>query len=295
MDTSYYPYRAAPVRRRAGCRPWIVLFLIVVVLLGVGIWSGILPVLNLFHSSGPITLTTSAAPTLIISNNARNSNSLRQREAAPVRIVGGNTRGKIVIEATNIPLIGDSRIAYRQTQDHAVTFFTVDYRYQGSITITVPPESTIRLDSYENSADISGVTGRLVVTMYTGSIHLSNCILSGPSLLKSYKGTLSLEHVTLKSSSTFESYLGNITFQGELAPPWHYFFSTYQGAIVVKMPATSSFVVDASTYQHMITSDFPGLPSAQSQLQGNVGALPGAYLHLYTYQNTISLQRSEGA
>lgn len=295
MDAPPPYYRAALVRRRrSGYGIGLVLVLVLIVSLGIAAWSGLLPVQNLLHN-GPITITTSNAPTLIISNDASNSNSLIQRDAAPIHIIGSSIRGRVIIQATNIPLIGFPLLSYRQTSDHAVTFLHVDYHYSGIIAITVPRDVSIRLDSYGNGAEISGVTGRLVFTTYTGNIHVSNSIFSGPSLLQSYKGSLNLENVALKYPGSFESYQGDITFQGELAPLGDYFLSTYQGAIVLKLPASSSFTVDASTYQHTVITDFPRLPSGQPELHGSVGSSPRASIHLYTYQNTITLQQSKGA
>lgn len=281
-----------PRRQRVrGCSCLITTLLLLVVAGGL-VWFELPPIRDLFHTGAPLTISVPTSSTLLIHNDARNNSELLPREAAHIHIHAGKSDNEVLIQATNIPTVGVSLINYRQNQDHTLTFIDIDRTYKGSIEITVPARTNIQLDSYENGADLAGLAGRLVLNTYKGNIHISRTTLTGPSFFSSYQGAIVADHVILKYASSFKSYRGDITFQGVLAPQGDHFFYTYNGAITLLLPVTSSFSVDAYTYKNQFITDFPGLRPNNRSLQGTIGHVPQAHLHLFTYQNTIKIQRS---
>lgn len=289
MDSLSQQY---PRSRARGCS-CLVLTICVLVLSGGLAWFSLPPVRDLFHNGAPITISVPNSSTLFINNDARNGSLLLKRDAAHIHIHAGASDNKVLIRATNIPIIGESLISYHQNADPALTFIDVNRNYRGSIDIEVPVHTNIHLDSYENGVDIDGLTGRFVLNSYQGSIHVSHSTLSGPSLLTSYQGSIVADTVILKYASSFKSYQGDITFQGVPAPEGDHFFYTYNGAITLMLPATSSFSVDAYTYTNLFTTDFSGLQAGNRTLQGTIGQSPRTHLHLFTYQNAIKIQRSK--
>jgi hypothetical protein len=279
-------------RRNSGCRIGC-LFLLVLIfsLLGLAIWRGFFPFVHI----GPKSISVGNSPVILINNEAYNRNSLRRSDPAPVRIHAGSMPDVVKISASNIPFVGAFPISYRQSLDRLVTVIKVDSGYRGSIDITVPQGASIKYDSHESGIAIDGLTGRVAINVYKGHIHVSNCAFSGPSLLKSYQGELVLQGVTLKYASSFESYEGAISFHGSLAPQGQHFFSSYKGAVSLKLPGFSSFVVDAYSYADHITTDFSGLQRQERELHGSIGQNPRAHLYLSSYESGITLEHEKGA
>jgi hypothetical protein len=293
------PYgRPRARRQRSGCLTVLSLLLLLIGLVGAASWIGWLPIpVRSWVHIGPENISLAHSSTLYIRNKANQvSSSFRLHDPALVRIQGGNLDDTIQVSVANVWVIGDSHMIATRSADQSITYLTIDYYYKGTIDITVPTNINIIYESHESGIEVKGITGRLLINSYQGNIALSNSTLTGPSLLKGYNGNIAAQNVTLKAPCSFETYNGAVTFQGSLAPQGHHFFNSYKGAITLTLPSNAAFTVEAENYQNSINSDFPGLPSVRpgtstTRLSGSVGKAPYSYLHLSTYQNSITLQK----
>lgn len=280
-------------QRRRGCT-CLPLLLIIIGLTGLAAWTGIIPVRDFVHLGAPISIPVNDNPTLFIYNSASSSSELRQRDPAPVHVSASTLSDSITIEATNLPLVGARPITYRQSTDKTFITLTIAYNYKGSIDITVPENTNIKFDSHESGISIDGINGSIVIDTHKGDIQVTDTILSGSSLFKTYEGSITLEKMTLNYASIIETYKGDITFQGNLAPTGHHFIETYSGHMTITLPTDSAFYLDASSFQsEAVITDFPGLQTDEGTTQGSTGQAPQAYLHLYSYEQAINLQRGQ--
>ncbi len=91
---------------------------------------------------------------------------------------------------------------------------------------------------------------------------------------------------------------GDITFDGSLAPRGNYQFSTDTGSIDAKLPANSSFRLDATTDTGSIDSDFTEVQVQHQDIKGDsahgdVGSSPSTTVTMKSNTGDINLHKSQ--
>lgn len=157
--------------------------------------------------------------------------------------------------------------------------------------------STINGDlTLENSA------GRVRLANVSGDIDATNvrAVEAGDDFsVTTTSGDIDLVNVTQARLSA-NSTSGMITLTGELARRGNYDFNTFSGDVVLNLPPTTAFRVNAKTPHGTIATDFAvkstGETDSQSLLQegrltGAYGASDWASLNINSFSGTVRLQK----
>ena len=280
----YYGPPYAPPHRRHRAWPWILLAVFLVLTFT---WLGGLAFGNVgFNFSGytnsvtdaPRHFAVSATPTVVINN-----------DIGSIHVQSGGTGSDVTIQATKHAGFGgnvnDVQVSY--SQNSAANTITVNVDRTSNTNffnspsvdfqVTVPNNAALELKTNTGGLDVNGVSGRMSVRSNTGSVEVSDGVLS--------------------SGSTLSSNTGSITFNGSISQTGSYQFMTNTGSINVTLPASSAFHLDANTDTGSITSDFPGVYVQHPNFTGaiahsDVGSAPQATITMTTNTGSISLHES---
>jgi hypothetical protein len=271
------PLSSPSVRRRT-IWLWIVLIsVLLVVFMGGGAFflAGSLG----YHLASTATATrhyiVRASPTIILNED---TGSIHAR--------AGATASDVIVIATRHvnwwSNADDANVTY--VQDRASNTITVNVGRAGNVVpfgaasidfdLIVPGTAVLQFKTNTGSIDVSGVSGPLVLTSNTGSVHASGDTLSG--------------------SSTLRTNTGSVTFAGSISTTGTYQFQTNTGSVSVTLPGASVFHVDASTNTGTIHTTFPAVVVVRHQFTGadahsDVGVAPQATIILITNTGSIEL------
>lgn len=262
--------RRAPGRGRLGC----LATLLVLFLLG---WLAS-ALIGLSLVWGPTVIPVSSHPTLIVESDVYNNSVINK----PVlHIHAGGPSGQIIIRPDrllNIPFGFPER--YQESSDHKTVIYDYDLPIDagGTFDITVPALTDLKVDTNSWGLQVEGVTGQMILTTNSGALTVSNCHLSGPSLLRSNGGA--------------------ITFQSTLDPGGIAQFDNNSGPITVNLPQSANVHLDAAATNGTITSNISQAsvqPSGSgAELHTDLGAAPRAILSLFNNQGTITINEQGG-
>lgn len=270
----------SPAARRRPIWPWIVLISVLLVLFisgGAFFLAGSLGYRLVSTASTTRHYTMSAFPTVALSD-----------DTGSIHVRAGTSANDVTVTATrHVGWWGaadDASVTY--TQDITSNTLTVRVGRTGSIlpfaasgvdfTLIVPGTAVLQLKTNTGSIDVSGVSGSLVLTSNTGSVHASG-------------GTLS-------SDSQLRTNTGSVTFTGAIRATGTYRFQTNTGSVRVTLPGASVFHVDASTDTGAIHTTFPAVVVVRHQFTGaeahsDVGVAPRATIILTTNTGSLELYR----
>ena len=263
-----------PVPRRRRPWLWIIGIVVIIALLGGGIQSGLKNVIN--TSSETHTYAVSTLPTLVIND-----------DTGTVTVHTGGANSPVTIQATkHFQSFGSApTVQYSQNGDTinaSVQNLSNNFLPFGTnnvdFTVTVPANANLQIHTETGSIDVNGVSGNMSLSTATGSITANQDALSG--------------------QSTLQSNTGDITFDGSIASTGNYQFSSDTGSVDVRLPANSSFHVDATTDTGSIDSDFSQIQVREhdvtgSDAHGDVGSNPGATMTLKTNTGDINLHQGQ--
>jgi hypothetical protein len=233
-----------------------------------------------YTSSSPETryFTVTANPTVVINN-----------DIGSIQVRAGGTGSNITVLATKHAAFGgnvnDVQVSYNQAIEANTITINVDRTTNANFfnspsvdfDVTVPSNAALELKTNTGGINVFGVAGRMSLTSNTGSVDVSDGVLT--------------------SSSTLNSNTGSITFNGSIGKTGAYQFTTNTGSVNVTLPANSVFHVDATTDTGSITSDFPGVtvnhPNFTGAVaHGDVGSSPQAMVTLRTNTGSINVHQS---
>lgn len=227
---------------------------------------------------GPTVIQVGSHPTLIVESDAY-SNLVIDKPV--LHIHAGGPSGQILIyphHLLGIPF-GFPEI-YHEASDHQTVIY--DYNAQpnatGTFDITVPAQTNLKVDTDNWSVQVEGITGQMVLTSNGGDLTVTNCHLSGPSLLRDNSGAISL--------------------QGLLDPTGTYQLANNSGPITATLPQSAHVHIDAATTSGAITSTVPQTKVQQgtsgANLHTNVGTVPRAGLALSNNSGSITINDQGG-
>ena len=290
-NAGLYPYGGrAQYRRQGSCLRSLFVFIIIVAVLGVG---GTFIARNTILA-GPTTISVSAHPTLVIDSQANNGSTFTP-DTTSIHIHAANTGNKIILQALNpygIPLSLSVPIPYDRSSDGSTVIIDVDPLQSSRIDVTVPPVINLKSDTTSKNIEVDGVTGQMVLTSNSGSITITNSMLSASSLLGNNSGAINATQDILSGPVTFNNNEGPITFNGSIDSSCKCQFQSNNGPIDVTLPRHASLHVDAtvnSANNASIISNFPGLPVKNAAIHANLGSPPRAQVTLYSNGGSIKL------
>lgn len=202
---------------------------------------GAQPIINIYSASGTVNVHTSgAASEVIVQTQGPGNANFTQTDAST-----------LTIDTTNNPSFSDI-----------------------SVTVTVPANANLVIHTTDGDVNVDGVSGQLSVISDSGSIGLTNMLLS--------------------DGSTVQTTSGDITFSGQLDSSGSYRFISSNGSIDLT-PLNSSFQVTATTNSGDIQSDFSSVAVQQTSngngavMHGTVGSDSHATLTISTDSGSINL------
>lgn len=121
-----------------------------------------------------------------------------------------------------------------------------------SIRLEVPKDAQVRLVTGQGSIRVKDVHGSIAARSSLGKIEVEGA--TGPLVLDSKNGSIEVEaHESLVLASTLN---GSIEFEGSLAEGISR-FRTSNGSVSLELPEHQALLVDASSVNGRVSSDFP--------------------------------------
>lgn len=214
--------------------------------------------------------TVSGQPTIVI-NDANGA----------VQVNVGSSNSDVVIQTVqqNSFFSTPDRIQPSVSQNANTINSSVPASQQGSVdfAITVPQETNLQLQTDSGDISVNGVDGQMTLTTNSGSINMSNDMMSG--------------------SSKMTTNSGDIVFNGTFSSRGTYQFQTVSGSIDFSVPGTSVFHIDASTNSGSINAnDFPSVSvqnnsATGAKASGDVGGNQNANVTINTDSGDINLHK----
>jgi hypothetical protein len=177
-----------------------------------------------------------------------------------------------------------------------------------SAKLVVPPGTTLQVRTSNGKVTTSGDLATVTVQSSNGAIDVRGA--TGPLDLKTSNGNITVnggsEKITLETNNgaieatttkdvqiTATSSNGALRFSGPLAAQSKNVLRTDNAAVVVTLPAASSFTLDAGTSNGKIISDFAvkGDNPRDTELKGTVGPNPQSTLTLQTSNANIEIRK----
>lgn len=174
-------------------------------------------------------------------------------------------------------------------------------------------EGDATLQSISDSVQAENVQGRLTVNAVSADVMVRNVqegarvnSVSGGITITATKGLIEAKttsgDVTVHDVESREVVLnthnGRINFSGAIFDDGRYQFESFNGAILVALPATANFTLSVTTYNGSIETDFPiTIPAGTNQtsrprrLQGSHGKGTGAELKVGGFNASIKLKK----
>jgi len=159
-----------------------------------------------------------------------------------------------------------------------------------SLDVEVPNQTDLELITYNGSAEISDIKGRLEATTHNGKMTTDR--ISGTTTLRTHNGSVTCREIS--GGTQLKSHNGSIkTFYADTAPSvCDISIITYNGGIELETPPDFSARIDASTHNGSINTDLPITVSgkiSKSSIKGTIGSGEGQ-LHLETHNGSIRIK-----
>ncbi len=165
----------------------------------------------------------------------------------------------------------------------------LDLRSSNGAITTSGPVGDVKAETSNGSIDVRGPLGQLDLNTSNGPITINGG--SGLVNVETSNGPIGItaDNVVVVGRTSN----GPIRFTGTLAQGRSE-MSTSNGNVVVTLPATAQFVVDADTSNAKISSDFAVTAQdfSDNRLRGTVGNDPGVTLRLQTSNGPIEIRQS---
>ena len=189
--------------------------------------------------------------------------------------------GTLTLQAGNNPLVSVSATEYTSSlgQPDDVQYTATQ---QGNI-IEVKsnkPDASLAADENVDMDITLPALSNIQATLAAGSITLLG--ISGVIAIQAITGSISFNNGTIAAYSSFQSEAGSIAFNGSLAPAGNYVFTTHTGSIDIALPASSTFMLDASTNTGTIRNEFSS---------NQVGSNPTNQLQVHTDAGSINIHQ----
>lgn len=196
---------------------------------------------------------------------------------------------------------------------------TVEIRLRGG-DIEVSEVDEVRIKNMSGDISVSGVARAVEATTISGDLTLINS--AGRVKLATVSGDIDATNIrALEPGDDFSAIStsgditldnvaqarvganttsGMITLTGELARRGSYAFNTFSGDVVLNIPQSSAFRINAVTPQGSITTDFAvkaagegdsQSPTREGRLVGTYGASDWSNLNIHSFSGTVRLQR----
>ena len=164
-------------------------------------------------------------------------------------------------------------------------------RYKSSLTLQVPKSSKLRINNRAGKVEVADLEGDQDISNRFGNVDIRN--ITGDLKVKNEFGQASVEN--LKGGAVISEGMGNLSVSFEKLVQKPIEVSSRFGNVTIKLPADSSFSVDANTQFGRIDSDFEGLRKSKpdftkDSIVGQIGQ-GGPPITVTTFNGNIRLVR----
>lgn len=140
----------------------------------------------------------------------------------------------------------------------------------------------IRVEKIEGDAQLSSVSGDIYATGIKGSVEA-----------EAVSGSIHLKDISQAKSVSAKSVSGSIDYRGDVMSDGRYQFNSHSGNVVLVLPASSSFELEAGAFSGTVKTEFPieiiGEIS-DKQIKGKVGK-GGAYIVAKTFSGRVEIRK----
>ncbi|HNT01527.1 MAG TPA: DUF4097 family beta strand repeat-containing protein, partial [Candidatus Saccharicenans sp.] len=141
----------------------------------------------------------------------------------------------------------------------------------------------IRVEKIEDDAQLSSVSGDIYATGIKGSVEA-----------EAVSGSIHLKDISQAKSVSAKSVSGSIDYRGDVMSDGRYQFNSHSGNVVLVLPASSSFELEAGAFSGTVKTEFPieiiGEIS-DKQIKGKVGK-GGAYIVAKTFSGRVEIRKA---
>ena len=141
----------------------------------------------------------------------------------------------------------------------------------------------IRVEKIEDDAQLSSVSGDIYATGIKGSVEA-----------EAVSGSIHLKDISQAKSVSAKSVSGSIDYRGDVMSDGRYQFNSHSGNVVLVLPGSSSFELEAGAFSGTVKTEFPieiiGEIS-DKQIKGKVGK-GGAYIVAKTFSGRVEIRKA---
>lgn len=141
----------------------------------------------------------------------------------------------------------------------------------------------VKVEKIEGDAQLNSVSGDIQATGVKGSIEA-----------EAVSGSIDLKDVSQATKVSAKSVSGSINYQGEIKSDGRYQFNSHSGDVVLVLPASSSFELEAGAFSGTVKTEFPieviGEISDR-QIKGKVGN-GGAYIVAKAFSGRVEIRKA---
>jgi len=141
----------------------------------------------------------------------------------------------------------------------------------------------IKIEKIEGDVQLNSVSGDIQATGVKGSIEA-----------EAVSGSIDLRDVSQAKKVSAKSVSGSINYQGELNNDGRYQFNSHSGDVVLILPASSSFELEAGAFSGRVKTEFPVEVIGEisdKQIKGKVGK-GGAYLTAKAFSGRVEIRKA---
>ena len=141
----------------------------------------------------------------------------------------------------------------------------------------------IRVEKIEDDAQLSSVSGDIYATGIKGSVEA-----------EAVSGSIHLKDISQAKSVSAKSVSGSIDYRGDVMSDGRYQFNSHSGNVVLVLPASSSFELEAGAFSGTVKTEFPIEVIGEisdKQIKGKVGK-GGAYIVAKTFSGRVEIRKA---
>ncbi len=140
----------------------------------------------------------------------------------------------------------------------------------------------IRVEKIEDDAQLSSVSGDIYATGIKGSVEA-----------EAVSGSIHLKDISQAKSVSAKSVSGSIDYRGDVMSDGRYQFNSHSGNVVLVLPASSFFELEAGAFSGTVKTEFPIEVIGEisdKQIKGKVGK-GGAYIVAKTFSGRVEIRK----
>jgi len=239
------------------------------------------------------------------------------------------SQAKMAMEAVEIQIKSEPGLLTVKTQyPENKGFFGKDISVSVDYTLWIPDRASVEASSISGDILISQAGGQVMASTISGDVEISggeksiqaktvsgdvkaekiagDCRLSsvsgdiyatgikGSVEAEAVSGSIHLKDISQAKSVSARSVSGSIDYRGDVMNDGRYQFNSHSGNIVLVLPASASFELEAGAFSGTVKTEFPIEVIGEisdKQIKGKVGK-GGAYIVAKTFSGRVEIRKA---